>query len=232
MPTLQINDLRKQLNQPLYAVAGASEVALDYARAYVAETQDRLVKTQDRIAKADLDPQALSSQARTVVNARVDELTKDAKAAQARFEARVAELQKDAAAFPGKVQVQFLAALTELVRTYAELADRGEKFVAAIRKDGVKAMTAVKDAPKHSTVAHREAQKTAAAKRDTADSTAKKAPATRKSTARKSTARKSPASKTTASKSTASKSTARKSTARKSTASKSTTAKSTASPSA
>ena len=219
MVTKQINDLRKQLNQPLFAVAGASEVALDYARAYVAETQDRLVKTQDRIAKVDIDPQALSSQARTVVNARVDELTRDAKKAQARFEARVAELQKDAAAVPGKMQVQFLAALTELVKTYAELAERGEKFVAAIRKDGVKAMTAVKEAPKHSTVARREAQKTATAKKETArKSPATKAPSTRKSTARKTTASKSTASKST---STARKSTARKSTARKSTAAKS-----------
>ena len=203
MVTKQITDLRKQLNQPLFAVAGASEVALDYARAYVAETQGRLVKTQDRLAKVDLDPQALSSQARTLVNSRVDELTRDAKAAQARFEARVAELQKDATSFPGKVQVQFLAALNDLVKTYAELADRGEKFVAAIRKDGVKAMTTVKEAPKHSTVAHREAQKTATAK---------------KSTARTSTPRKAPATRTTAKKSTAKRSTAKRSTAKKSTA--------------
>jgi len=44
MPTLPINDLRKQLNQPLFAVAGAGEIALDYARAYVTETQDKLGK--------------------------------------------------------------------------------------------------------------------------------------------------------------------------------------------
>jgi hypothetical protein len=180
MPTLPINDLRKQLNQPLFAVAGAGEIALDYARAYVTETQDKL-------GKLEFEPSTL---------------TREARQAQARFEARVAELQKDAAAFPGKVQVQLLAAITDLVRTYADLAARGEKFVAAIRKDGVKAATAVKDAPKHSTVVRRENQKVATARKPAArqtakaaDATARKAPATRKTTARKSTARKSTAAK-------------------------------------
>lgn len=208
MVTKQINDLRKQLNQPLFAVAGASEMALDYARAYASETQARLARTQDRLTKVDLDPQALSAQARTAVNSRVDELSRDAREAQARFEARVAELQKDAAAFPGKVQLQLLAALTDLVKSYGELAGRGEKFIAAIRKDGVKAVTAVKEAPKHSTVAHREAQKTATAKKETAEKTTQKSTATKKAPARKTTARKAPAKKSTP---------ARKSTARKTT---------------
>ncbi|HEU4566737.1 MAG TPA: hypothetical protein VFR99_01815 [Marmoricola sp.] len=199
MPTLQLKDLKKQLNQPLFAVAGASEAALDYARAYLLETQERLTTVE-------FEPKAARSAAQRAVNSRVDQISREAKKAQADFEKRVKELQKDAKAFPGKAQVQFLAALTDLVNTYVELADRGEKFVAAIRKDGVKAVGAVKDAPKQSTVARRENQKVAAARKPAASQTrkaAQKAPATR-TTAKKATAKKSSPRKTTAKKTTAS----------------------------
>lgn len=201
MPTLQVKDLKKQLNQPLFAVAGASEAALDYARAY-------LIETQERLAKVEFEPKAARGAAQRAVNARVDQITRDAKKAQADFEKRVKDLQKDAKSFPGKAQVQFLAALTDLVNSYVELADRGEKFVAAIRKDGVKAVGAVKDAPKSSTVARRESQKVAAARKPAASETKKatskavgSTPGARKTTARKSTAKKSTTRKSTASKS-------------------------------
>ena len=201
MPTLQLKDLKKQLNQPLFAVAGASEAALDYARAY-------LIETQERLAKVEFEPKAARGAAQRAVNARVDQITRDAKKAQADFEKRVKDLQKDAKSFPGKAQVQFLAALTDLVNSYVELADRGEKFVAAIKKDGVKAVGAVKDAPKSSTVARRENQKVAAARKPAASQTKKatstavgSTPVARKSTARKSTAKKSTTRKSTASKS-------------------------------
>jgi hypothetical protein len=202
MPTLQLKDLKKQLNQSLFAVAGASEAALDYARAY-------LIETQERLAKVEFEPKAARGAAQRAVNARVDQITRDAKKAQADFEKRVKDLQKDARSFPGKAQVQFLAALTDLVNSYVELADRGEKFVAAIKKDGVKAVGAVKDAPKNSTVARRESQKVAAARRPAAAETKKATSKAVSSTpgARKTTARKSTAKKTTPRKSTAKKST-------------------------
>jgi hypothetical protein len=204
MPTLQLKDLKKQLNQSLFAVAGASEAALDYARAY-------LIETQERLAKVEFEPKAARGAAQRAVNARVDQITRDAKKAQADFEKRVKDLQKDARSFPGKAQVQFLAALTDLVNSYVELADRGEKFVAAIKKDGVKAVGAVKDAPKNSTVARRESQKVAAARRPAAAETKKATSKAVSSTpgARKTTARKSTAKKTTPRKSTAKKSTTR-----------------------
>lgn len=217
MPTLQLKDLKKQLNQPLFAVAGASEAALDYARAYLLETQERL-------AKVEFEPKAARGVAQRAVNARVDEISREAKRAQADFEKRVRELQKDAKAFPGKVQVQFLAALADLANTYVDLADRGEKFVAAIRKDGVKAVGAVKDAPKNSTVARRENQKVAAARKPAASETKKAAskavsstPGAQKKTSstRKSTAQKSTAQKSTAKKAPAKKSSSRTSTAKK-----------------
>ena len=49
-----------------------------------------------RSTKIDLEPQALRDQAVTVVNSRVDALTKDAKARRTAVEARVAELQAEA----------------------------------------------------------------------------------------------------------------------------------------
>ena len=82
-----------------------------------------------------------------MVNARIAELQKDAKDAQAKFEARVTELQKEARALPKKVQNEIDDTVTELAKTYADLVDRGEKIVAAIRKDGVKAVTTVRTGP-------------------------------------------------------------------------------------
>jgi hypothetical protein len=179
---LTIDQLRAEAVKPLFAVAGATEFAIDYAREGFAG-----------INKVDRDPKALQAQARTLVNARVDQLTKEAKDAQAKFEARIAELQKDAKSYPGRFQSQVAEALAELTASYADLASRGEKFVAAIRKDGVKAVTAVKKAPSSSTVVRREKARAASSTTST-----KKAPAKR-STAKKSPAKKSTAKKTTSS---------------------------------
>jgi len=214
MPTLQLKDFKK-LNQPLFAVAGASEAALDYARAYLLETQERL-------ARVEFEPKAARGAAQRAVNARVDQISKDAKKAQADFEKRVKDLQKDAKAIPGKAQVQFLAALTDLVNSYVELADRGEKFVAAVRKDGVKAVGALKDAPNSSTVAHRETQKVAEARKPAATETKKatrkavsSTPGAKKTSPRKSTAKRTTARKTTAKKAPAKKSSSRSAAAKK-----------------
>ena len=90
--------------KPLYAVAGATEIAYEFARGYAAEAQktaaERFADVQNRVSKIERDPKALQNQAVSLVNARVDELQKDAKDAQSKFEARVAELQKDAQALP------------------------------------------------------------------------------------------------------------------------------------
>jgi len=67
-------------------------------------------------------------------------------------------------ALPTKVQAQLEEAITELTKAYGDLADRGEKLVAAIRKDGVKAVTAVRKAPTKSTVARRQTAKQSVAK--------------------------------------------------------------------
>ncbi len=188
-----VEQFKTEAVKSLYAVAGATELAVEVARGYAADaqkaTQGRLNDVQTRVAKVDLEPKTLQSQALTVVNARVAELQKDAKDAQARFEARIAELQKDAQGIPAKVEARLTEALEELTATYADLASRGEKFVAAIRKDGVKAVTSVKPKARPKTAAKKPAAKKAPATK----STAKKAPA--KKTAAKKTAAKKAAPK-------------------------------------
>ncbi|HET9499354.1 MAG TPA: hypothetical protein VFO98_03750 [Marmoricola sp.] len=223
---INVQQLKSEAVKPFYAVAGATELAVAHARAYANEAQkgaqQRLKDVQKRVTKVERDPKALQGRAVTLVNARLDELQGQAKAAQTKFDARLKELQKDALDFPGRVEAQLNEALEELNATYADLAQRGEKFVAALRKDGVKAVAAVKSAPAKSST-RRSVIATEAANRP-----AGKSPAS-KSSARKSPAGTSPASKSTAKKAPA-KGTAKspakrpaKSTATKTTAKKSTT---------
>jgi predicted transcriptional regulator len=206
-----VEQLKAEAVKPLYAVAGATEVAYEFARGYTAEAQkqaqERLADVQKSVSKIERDPKALQGQAVSLVNARIDELQKDAKDAQAKFEARVTELQKEARGLPKKVQNEIDDAVTELAKTYADLVDRGEKIVAAIRKDGVKAVTAVRKAPSQSTVVRRERAKVAADKPSNSSRPVKKS-ATKKPVAKKTPA-KTAAKKTTAAKKSAS-STAKK----------------------
>lgn len=182
-----VEQIKTEAVKPLFAVAGATELALDFARGYANDAQKSYQKRVDamqaRVSKVDYrDPKALQAQARDLVNSRVEELSKEAKDAQSKFEARIADLRKDAKDVPTRLQTQVDEAVAELTDTYADLAKRGEKFVAAIRKDGVKAVTAIKKVPSRSTVVRREKAVSAA------KSPAKK-PSAKKSTARKSTAK-------------------------------------------
>jgi hypothetical protein len=175
-----VEQFKTEAVKPLFAVAGATEIAVELARGYATEaqkaTQDRITEVQTRVTgvqtrvqKVDFDSKAIQAQAKT----RVEQLQADAKDAQAKFEARIADLQKEAKELPAKFEARLNEALEELNSTYADLAVRGEKFVAAIRKDGVKAVTSVKPAKK---------AKAAPAKK----ATAKKAPA-KKTAAKKAT---------------------------------------------
>jgi hypothetical protein len=196
--------------KPLYAVAGATEVAYQLALGYANEAQksatNRLAEVQDRVKKVERDPKALQSQARGLVNARVEELTKDAKDAQARFEARLAQLQKDAKAYPTKVQKDLDEAVADLAKTYSELVERGEKLVAAIRKDGVKAVNVISKLPAESTVARREravagqGNVTTTTKGESKTQSPAKATAKKATTAKKTTAKKATTAKTAAAK--------------------------------
>jgi hypothetical protein len=200
-----VEQIRTEAVKPLYAVAGATEVAYEFARGYAADAQktatERFNGVQKRVSKMEREPKALQNQAVSLVNERLDELTKDAKDAQSKFEARVAELQKEARALPKKVQNEIDDTVTELAKTYADLVGRGEKIVAAIRKDGVKAVTAVRKAPSRSSVVRRERAKAAADKPSNSSRPVKK------SATKKPVAKKTPA-KTTAKKAAATKSAA------------------------
>jgi predicted transcriptional regulator len=208
MANSTVDTIKTQAVRPFYAVAGATELAYEYASGYATEAQksaqSRFADVQKSVSRLERDPKALQNQAVGAFNARLDELTKDAKKAQGRFEARVSELQKDAQALPGKLQSEIDDAVTDLAQTYAELVDRGEKLVAAIRKDGVKAVTAVRKAPSRSSVVRREKAKAAA------DNPSNSSRPVKKSATKKPTAKKTPA-KTTAKKA----STARKTAAKK-----------------
>ena len=167
--------IKTEAKKPLFAAAGATELAVEYARGYATEAtkatqaqldaaQTRVKATQARASKVDFDTKKVQADAK----ARVEKLQADAKDAQAKFEARLAEIQKEAAELPAKFEAKLNEALKDLNTTYADLAVRGEKFVAAVRKDGVKAVTSVKPTKKT-------AAKKAPAKKAPAKKAAKKA---------------------------------------------------------
>ena len=205
--TFNVDQIKAQAVKPLYAVAGATELAYQFATGYTTEAQktaqQRFADVQKSVNKIERDPKALQGQALTVFNARLDELTKDAKKAQAKLESRVADLQKDAQKLPAKLQSEIDDAVTEFAQTYAELVDRGEKIVAAVRKDGVKAVAALRKAPSQSTLVRRERAKAAA------DNPSNSSRPVKKSATKKSTAKKTPA-KTAAKKASTAKKTAAK----------------------
>jgi hypothetical protein len=207
MANTTVDTIKAQAAKPLYAVAGATELAYEYATGYA-------TNVQKSVNKIERHPKAFQNQAVGAFNARLDELTKDAKKAQDRFEARVADLQKDAQALPGKLQSEIDDAVTELAATYAELVDRGEKIVAAIRKDGVKAVSTLRKAPSKSTLVRREKAKAAA------DNPSNSSRPVKKSATKQPVAKKTPA-KTAAKKAT----TAKKTAAKKTTAARNTAAK-------
>jgi hypothetical protein len=196
MANTTVDTIKAQAVKPLYAVAGATELAYQYATGYATEAQKS-------VSKIERDPKALQNQAVGALNARLDELTKDAKKAQSAFEARVSELQKDAQALPGKLQSEIDDAVTEFFATYTELVDRGERIVTLIRKDGVRAVSALRNAPSRSSVVRREKAKAAA------DNPSNSSRPVKKSATKKPVAKKTPA-KTTAKKASATKSAATK----------------------
>ena len=158
--------------KPLYAGVGVTDLAVEYVREYVADVQKKLVGYQKDVQKTvtefDFEPKALRDQAVTVVNARVEAISKDAKARRAAIEARITELQAEAQALPVKV--------TDTVTdTYGDLAKRGEALVTRIRKQ--ESTKATKSSAK-TTTAKAKTTKTQATK--ATKSTAKKATSTAK----------------------------------------------------
>jgi len=146
--------------RPFYAVVGAGDLAVEFARTYATDVQTRF-------AKVELEPKALRDQARTIVVGRVDELTKDAKQAQVKLEARFADLQADAKVLPAKVESFTNETVAELTETYGDLAARGKDLVKRLRKQ-------------QSTKNTKAAAKTTVAKAKTAKTAVKKTASTAK----------------------------------------------------
>jgi hypothetical protein len=124
-------DIKTEATKSLHAGVGAADLAFEAVKEYVAEAQKRFEGYQKDAQKAfssaqksvqksvkdfEFQPKALRSQATTVVSARVEELSKDAKARRTAIEKRVAGLQGDATG------------------TYEDLAKRGETVVKRFRK--------------------------------------------------------------------------------------------------
>lgn len=189
-------DIKTEAAKPLLAGVGVTDLAVELVRDFVSETQTRLAGVQKDVSarvadvqkdvtarvadvqKSVANPKALREQALTVVNARVDALTADAKARRKAIEARVLELQAEAKAYPAKVQTLVdgnVASLAEQATdTYTELVKRGESLVGRIRRQ-------------ESTKATVKSAKTTVSKAKTTTTQAKKATTTAQTAAKKAT---------------------------------------------
>jgi hypothetical protein len=197
-------DIKTEATRPLYAGVGVTDLAVGIVRDYVADVQKRFA----RVGDLDLQPQALRETAVTVVNARVDALSRDAKARRAAIETRVAELQAEARSLPAQVQSLLNDGVATATGTYADLAKRGETLVERIRRQQTTQATvssAQTTSAKAKTTAT-QATKATKATTTTAKTTAKKAAKRTSTTARKTTAAPKSSAKatTTAAKQTAS----------------------------
>jgi heparin binding hemagglutinin HbhA len=162
-------DFKGEATKGLHAGVGAADLAFETVKEYVVVAQKRFEDVQKDAQKAftsaqksikgfEFQPKAFGSQATTVLNARVGELSKDAKARRTSIEKRVVELQGDA------------------TETYEGLAKRGETVVKRFRKQtssvadpgpvskSTGATTAAKKAPAKKAAAKKAPAKKAAAK--------------------------------------------------------------------
>lgn len=192
-------DIKTEATRPLYAGVGVTDLAVEAVRDYVADVS----KT---VTKIDFQPQTLRVQAVSVVNSRVDALSKDAKARRTAIEARVAELQAEAKKLPATVQSLVKENVATVSDAYTDLAKRGEVLVGRIRKQEstkatVKSAKTTSAKAKTTTTQAKKTTKSAAKKTTTGAKTTAKKVAT---TAKKSSAPASAKATTTAAKTTAS----------------------------
>lgn len=172
--------------RPLYAYVGATDLAVEIVRDYVAEFQKLVAGVQKDVADLDYQPQALRDQATKVVSARVDALSKDAKARRSAIEQRVTELQAEAKAIPAKVQKLVDENVETAGDTYTDLIKRGESLVGRIRRQQSTQDTV---ATAKTTVAKAKTTKTQATKTAAAKKTAAKRAGTAKKRATRSSAK-------------------------------------------
>jgi hypothetical protein len=178
--------LPESVARPLYAGVGATDLAVEVVRDYVADVQKRFGEMQKTVSGIDYDPSALRAEAQKrahdatkAVTERVETLnktvTEDAQARREAVEKRVAELQAEARALPGRLQKLWDAQFDTAEHRYDELVTRGETLVGRIRRQPstVEAEKAVK-----TTVAKAKTTKTQAGKAaKKSAASAKKSPA-------------------------------------------------------
>lgn len=194
----------KGATKPFHAAVGVTDLAVEVVRDYVTEAQKRFADVQKNVSKIDLEPKALRDQATGVVNARVDALSKEARARRAAIEKRVAELQSDALALPGKVQALLDENVATVNDVYGDLATRGEGLVTRVRRQQSTQQTAAA-AKTTSTKAKTTTTQAKKATKSTSGSAKKAAGSAKKTAAKKSAPAKSSAKATgTAAKKTAS----------------------------
>jgi hypothetical protein len=170
-------DFKGEAQRGLHAGVGAADLAIETVKEYVTEAQKKAQKRVDGYQKDaqkalssaqksvkgfEFQPKALRSQATTVVTARVEELSKDAKARRTAIEKRVVDLQGEA------------------TDTYEDLVKRGEKVVKRLRKETAAVADpgpVKKDTGVTTTAKKAPAKKTTAKKAPAKKAPAKKAPA-------------------------------------------------------
>jgi hypothetical protein len=215
LPTVKIDDLKTEATKTLYAGAGVVDLAVETVREYVADVQKKLVElqkdastrlegVQKSVKDLSFEPKTLRTQVETVVNARVEALTDEAKARRAAIEKRVAELQGEARSQVTSVRKQLDETTTTATAAYADLAKRGEVLVGRIRnqestKATAKAAGTTTAKAKTTTTQAKKTTKTAAKKSTTSAKKAASAPA---KTAKKSPAKSSAKATGTAAKKT------------------------------
>jgi hypothetical protein len=176
-------DIKTEATRPFYAGVGVTDLAVARVRGYVADVQKKLTDVQKDVQKSvndfEFEPKALREQAVTVVSARVDALSKDAKARRTAIEGRVAELQAEAKAYPAKVQALLNDNVGTATGTYEELVKRGETLVGRIRRQEStqRTTTSAKTTSAKAKTTTTQAKKTAKKTSSTAKKTAKKSPA-------------------------------------------------------
>jgi predicted nucleic acid-binding Zn-ribbon protein len=131
-------DIKTEATRTLHAGVGAADLAVEAVKEYVAEAQKKLAEVQKSVASYDFEPKALREQATTVITARVEELSTEAKARRTVIEKRVAELQGEAQKLPTRVQSLVTENVGTATGTYEDLVKRGETVVAKLRKQPAK----------------------------------------------------------------------------------------------
>lgn len=190
-------DIKTEATRPFYASVGVTDIAVEFVRNYVTEAQARFADVQKNVSSLDFEPKALREQAASAVNARIEAVTKDAKARQAAIEARVVDLQGDAKDLPRRVQTLVDGNVAAVNDTYLGLVKRGETLVERIRKQEASQATA--SSAKTTTA---KAKTTTTQAKKTTKTAAKKSTTAAKSTAKKSSAPASAKATTTAAKKT------------------------------